>query len=130
MSADGFGDSSSVEGQHTDEGVIPRVGESGGDEHGPDLVTVQAGGVGLVVQAGSAHVRSRRDGDQAFLFGVAVEAGHGAQAAGDGGPGPAERLEVAGEALDVSSTRTEHRHVVFGAPGDVLAQVERVGIAS
>jgi hypothetical protein len=85
--------------------------------------------VGLVVQAGSPHVCRRGDRDQAFLFGVAVEAGHGAQPAGDCGPGSAERLEVAGEALDVGAARPEHGHSVFGAPGDVLAQVEGVGIA-
>jgi hypothetical protein len=47
----------------------------------------------------------RSDRDQAFLFGVAVEAGHGAQPASDGGPGPAQGLEVAGETLDIGTTR-------------------------
>ena len=34
-----------------------------------------------------------------------------------------------GEALDVGAARPEHRHPVFGAPGQVLAQVERVSVA-
>jgi hypothetical protein len=70
-----------------------------------------------------------RDGDQALLFSVAVEAGDRAQPAGDRGPRSAQGLEVAGEALDVGATGTEHRHLVFGAPGHVLAQIQRVGVA-
>ena len=52
---------------------------------------------------------------------VVARSAHGAQPAGDRGPGPTQRLEVAGEALDVGAPRPEHRHPVFGAPGDVLA---------
>jgi hypothetical protein len=46
-----------------------------------------------------------------------------------GGPGSAQGLEVAGEALDIGAARPEHRHPVFGAPGHVLAQIEHVGLA-
>jgi hypothetical protein len=59
VGADGFGDPQPVECQHTDQGVISGGGQSGGDKHGADLVAVQPRGVGLVVQAGSAHVRGR-----------------------------------------------------------------------
>jgi hypothetical protein len=41
--------------------------------------------------------------EQFFLDGVAVEAGHGAQPPGHGGPGPAGGFEVAAEAFDVGS---------------------------
>jgi hypothetical protein len=41
---------------------------------------------------------------------------------------PNTAIEVAGEALDVGATGTEHRHPVFGAPGHVLTQIERVGV--
>jgi hypothetical protein len=109
--------------------VISTAGQPGGHQHGADLVAIEAGGVGLVVEAGSTHVRRRGDRDEAFLFGVAVEADHGAEPAGDRGPGPTQGLDVAGEALDVGATRTEHRQVVFGAPGHVLAQIQRVGVA-
>jgi hypothetical protein len=77
VSADGLGDPQPVEGQHTDRRVIAGGGQSGGDQHGADLVAVQAGGVGLVVQPGSPHVRGRGHRDQALLFGVPVEARHG-----------------------------------------------------
>jgi hypothetical protein len=107
--------------------VISTAGQPGGHQRA-DLVAIEAGGVGLVVQAGSPHVRSRGDRDEAFLFGVAVEAGHRAEPAGDRGPGSAQGLEVAGEALDVGATGTEHRYSVFGAPGHVLVQIERVGV--
>jgi hypothetical protein len=74
-------------------------------------------------------MRRRRDRDQAFLPGVAIEAGDGAESTGDRGPRSAQGLEVAGNALDVGATRPEHRHPVIGAPGDVLAQVEGVCVA-
>jgi len=74
-------------------------------------------------------VRRRGDGDQSLLFGVAIEAGHRAQPAGDGGPGSTQELEVTSETLDIGATRPEQRHPVFGTPRDVLAQVERVGVA-
>jgi hypothetical protein len=82
---------------------------------------------GEPVQAGSTHMR---DGDQALLFSVAVEAGDRAQPAGDRGPRSAQGLEVAGEALDVGAPRPEHHHPVFGAPGHVLAQIQCVGVTS
>jgi hypothetical protein len=129
VGADGLGDPQPVEGQQADQRVIPATRQPGGDQQGTDLVAVQAGGAGLVVQSGSTHMRRRRHRDLALLFGVAVEAGHSAQPASDRGPGPTQRLEVAGEALDVGTTRPEHGHPVFGAPGDVLAQVKRVGVA-
>ena len=129
VGADGFGHSQPVEREQADQGVIPGAAQPGGDQHGADLVAVQAGGVGLVVQAGTPDVRRRRDADQTFLFGVAVEARHRAQPARDGGPGPAEGLEVAGKAFDVNTARPEHRQPVFGAPGHVLAQIQGVGVA-
>jgi hypothetical protein len=108
VGADGLGDPQPVEGEQANQGVIPRVGQPSGDQQGTDLVAVQAGGMGFVVQAGSPHMGRRRDRNQVFLFGVAVEAGHGAQPAGDRGPRPAQGLEVAGEVLDVNATRPEH----------------------
>jgi hypothetical protein len=128
VGADGLGDPQPVERQHTDQGVIAAAGQSGGDQHGADLVAVQAGGVGLVVKARSPHVRRRGHGDQALLFGVPVEARHRAQPTSDRGPGPPEGLEVTGEPLDVGAACPEHRHPVFGAPSDVLAQIERVRV--
>src|SRR5919106_2092690 len=109
VGADGFGDWQPVEGQQADQRVIPRAGQPGGDQHGAYLVAVQASGVGLIVQAGSTYMGRWRDRQQALLFRVAVEAGHGAQPAGDRGPGPAQGLEMAGEGLDVGATRPQHR---------------------
>jgi hypothetical protein len=77
--ADGFGNAQPVERQETDERVIPGAAQAGGDQHAADLIAVQAGGMGLVIQARSPHMSRRRGGDETFLFGVAVEAGHGAQ---------------------------------------------------
>jgi hypothetical protein len=44
-----------------------------------------------------------------FLDGVAIEPGDGAQAAGDGGPGPAAVFQIAGEELDVRAARSGDR---------------------
>jgi hypothetical protein len=41
--------------------------------------------------------------EELFLDGVLVEAGNGAQAAGDGRAGAAAGLELAGEGLDVGA---------------------------
>jgi hypothetical protein len=64
-----------------------------------------------------------------FLDGVAVEPGDGAPPAGDGRPGPAAGLQVAGEALDVRAAGGEQPHLVVLAPGGVLAKVQFVGLA-
>jgi hypothetical protein len=57
--ADGLGDPQPVESQQADQRVVPAAGQPRGDQHGADLVAVQASGVGLVVQAGSTHMRRR-----------------------------------------------------------------------
>ena len=67
--------------------------------------------------------------EEFFLDGVPVEPGDGAQPAGDGGPGAAPGLQVAGEALDVRAAGLEEAQVVLVAPVGVLAQVQLVGFA-
>ena len=57
-----------------------------GDEERSDLVAVQADGMGLVVNPRAADMDSRRMGDEAFLLGVAVEAGHACTAVGRSWP--------------------------------------------
>jgi hypothetical protein len=74
-------------------------------------------------------MRGRGVIEQFFLDGVLVEPGDGAQAAGDGGPGPAVSLQVTGEALDVGAARLEQAQVMLVAPARVLAQVQLVGLA-
>ena len=108
--------------------MLVRFAKPGGDEQGTDLVAVQTGGVGLVVQTGPAHVHRRRHRDEAFLLGVAVEARDRAQPASDGGPSPTQRLEMAAEPFDVSPARPEQCHRAFGAPRCPLAQIQRVGL--
>jgi hypothetical protein len=63
-----------------------------------------------------------------FLDGVPVEPGDGAQAAGDGGPGPAAGFHIPGEALEVGPPDLEQPQVTLLAPGRVLAQVQRVSL--
>src|SRR5213078_5181017 len=66
---------------------------------------------------------------QIFLDGVAVEPGHGAQPPGDGGPGSAAGLQVAGEALDVRAAYLEQAQVTLLAPSGELAQVQGIRFA-
>jgi hypothetical protein len=82
-----FGDPQSIQSKERDEGMVAGVAESGGDEHGGDLVTVEAGRVRFVIQTGSSDVHRGRYRDESFLFGVAVEAGDRAQPPRDRGPG-------------------------------------------
>ena len=86
--------------------------------------------MGLVVEAGPADMSCRGAFEQTFLFGVAVEAGHGAQPPGDRRPSAAALLEIAGVALDIRSADGEQAKAVFVAPGEELAQVQGVGVAS
>ncbi len=72
---DGFGHPQPVEGQQRDQGVLAGRTEDLGDEQGADLVAVQADGLDLVVDPGTAGMDSRGVRDRAFLFCVAVEAG-------------------------------------------------------
>jgi len=60
----------------------------------PQLVAVQPGGVRVIVQARTADMSGWRVLEQVFLDGLPVEPGHGAQTAGDGGPGAAAGLQV------------------------------------
>ncbi len=65
--------------------MLSRQAEPGGNQQRAEIVPVQAGGAGFVVQAGPADVRGRGMLEEFFLDGVAVEPCDGAQAAGDGG---------------------------------------------
>jgi hypothetical protein len=64
--------------------------------------------------------------DQPFLFGVTVEAGDGAQAAGHRGASSTAGFEVTAETFDIGTTRTEQRDLSFCAPLHPLPQVQLV----
>jgi hypothetical protein len=71
----------------------------------------------------------RREGQQTFLLGVAVEPGNRAQPTRDRCPGPTALLQGAGVALDVNPAHREQRQVMVFAPGDELEQIEGAGVA-
>ena len=106
--------------------MLGRRCKAGCDEQRADLVAVQSGGVGLIVESRSANMRARRPLKQALLLGVPVEARHRAQAARHRRSGSPTRLEVAGEALDVGAAHREQSQVVLLAPGDELAKIQGV----
>ena len=107
VGADRFRHPQPVQRQQRHQGVIAWRGQAGGDQDGAELVAVEVGDVGLVVDPRSADVHRRGVLDDAFLFGVAVEPDDRAQPAGDGGAGLAAVFEVAGEALDVDAADVE-----------------------
>jgi hypothetical protein len=109
--------------------VLGRGAEPGGDEQRADLVAVQAGGVGFVVDPRPADVHGRRVVEPVFLDCVPAQAGDGGQPSGDGRSCPARGFEIAGEQLDVSAPGSEQGEVALAAPGGELAQVQRVGLA-
>ena len=92
--------------------MLRRVAEPSGGQQRAELVAVQPCGVRLIVQARAADMRSWRMVEQVFLHRVLVEPGDRAQAAGNGGPGPAAGLQVAGEAPDAGPARSEQADVM------------------
>jgi hypothetical protein len=56
VGAGGLGHAQPVEGEQRDQRVLGGCAEPGAGEQGADLVAVQAGGVGLIIQAGPADV--------------------------------------------------------------------------
>jgi hypothetical protein len=87
--------------------VFCRRAEPDGDQERAELVAVQSGGVGFVVQAGPANMGGGRVIEEFFLDRVPVEPGDGAQPAGDGGPGAAAGFQIATEELDVRAAGLE-----------------------
>ena len=129
VGASGFRHAQPVEGQQRDQRVLGRRAKPGGDQQRAELVTVQPGRVRLIIEPGSADMRGRGVIEQFFLDGVLVEPGDGAQPPGDGGPGAAAGLQVAGEAFNVGAADLEQADVMLLAPAGELAQVQRVRFA-
>ena len=96
-----------VDGQQGDQGVLSGGTEPGGDKERPDLVSVQGGGVRLVIQPRPPDVRGRRMVEKFPFDGVPAEPRDRGQAAGDGCPGAAAGFEFSGE-VSMSARRTEN----------------------
>ena len=128
VSADGFGDSETVEGQERDEGVLRWCSQPGGDQESTHFVAVKPNSMGLVIKAGPAHMDCWRCRHEALFFGVAVKAGHCVQPAGDSGPSSAGLFEVTGVELYVRATDREKLQPMPLAPRNELAQVQRVRV--
>ena len=59
IGTDRLGHPEPVQREQRDQGVVAGTGQSGSDEHRPDLVTVEAGRVRLIVQARSTDMHGR-----------------------------------------------------------------------
>src|SRR5665213_2723565 len=100
--------------------------EPGGNEQCPYLVTVQVDSMGFVIDPGSTDVDGWRMGNQTLLFGVAVEARHGAQSPADGGRCPTPSFQLPSVGLDVASPDLEEAQVALIAEGDELTKIQRI----
>src|SRR4051794_32863943 len=88
-----------------DQRVVSCSPEAGDDEHGADFVAIEPSGMRFVVELWTSHMCSGRLGDEVFLFGIPVEARHGATSPRDGRASSTACLEVTAELLDVASAR-------------------------
>ena len=113
IGAGGFGDAEPVESQQGDQRMLGGRAEPRGDQQSAELVAVQADGVRLIVQPGTADVGGRGVLQQLLLYRVPIEPGDRAQPAGDRGAGPAAGFQVAGEALDVRTASLEKVQVML-----------------
>jgi hypothetical protein len=66
---------------------------------------------------------------QAFLLGVAVEAGDRAQPSSHRRSGPPAGFEISSEGLDIDPSHQEQIELTLIAPDHELAQVQLVGVA-
>jgi hypothetical protein len=110
--AGGFEDPQPVQGQQRDQRMLWRWPKAGGDS-----------------QPSRGRRSDRRTVKQVFIYRVPVEPGDRALPAGDRRPGPAFGFQVTGEALDVSTAALEQADVALAAPGGVLPQDQRAGLA-
>jgi len=113
-------DAQAVVGEQGEQGQVPAAlaGAGGGPlpgegEHGPELVTVEPGGLAVVSDFGPAHAGDRRPVDEVFVGGVAVEAGDRGQAPGHGFGGARPH------ALWSYFCRLDHVHVELCEPHEL-----------
>ncbi len=97
-----LGNPQPVQSEQGDQRMLGRRAEPRSHQDRTEFIAVQPGRVRLVVQAWTADMRGRGMLEQFFFHRVPAEPSHGAQPAGDGGPGAAAGFQVAGEALDVA----------------------------
>ena len=74
-------------------------------------------------------MRGRGTIEEFFLDGIPVEPGDSAQPLGNGGPGAAAGVQVAGEELDVRAAALGQAELMLLAPGRDLPQVQLVSLA-
>ena len=103
-----LGHAQAVQGEQRDQRMLTRRAEPGSDQQRAELVAVQRGGVGLIVQPRTADMGGRRMIQELFFDGVLVEPRDGGQPAGDGGASASPGFQLAGEA-SMSARRTANR---------------------
>jgi len=109
--------------------MLCRRAETGGDQYGAELVTVQRDSMGLVIHPRSPDVCGWGVIQEFLLDRVLVEPGDSGQPTGERGAGPSLGLQVAGEAFDVGAADGGQGQGAVAAPGSELAQVKCVGVA-
>jgi hypothetical protein len=87
--------------------VLTRRPEPGGNQQRAELIAVQGGGMGLIVQPRTADMGGRGMIQELFFDGVLVEPRNGGQPAGDGGARTSPGFQLAGEPFDIGSADRE-----------------------
>ena len=108
--------------------MLTRRAEPGSDQQRAELIAIQGGGMGLIVQPRPPDVGGRGVIQEFFFDGILVEPRDGGQPAGDGGAGASPGFQLAGEAFDVGAADPEQAQGAGTAPASELAQVQGVGL--
>ena len=104
VGAGGLGDPQPVQREQRDQRMLERRAETGGDQQGTELVTVERDGMGLAVHPRTADVRGGRVLEEFLFDRVLIEPGDGAQPPGDGGARPAPGFQIPGKALALGAS--------------------------
>ena len=128
--AGGLADPQPVQREQRDQRVPRWRAEPGSGQQRAGLVAVQRGGAGLAGDPGPPDAGGRGAIQELFSDRVLTEPADGGQPPGDGRPGPAPGLQVAGETLDVRTADSEQGQRAAAAPAGKLAQAQRVRLAS
>ena len=112
-----FGDPKPIQSQQADERVIAGAGESGSDQHGADLVAVQARGVRLVVETRTPDVHCRRESRSVLLLRRSGRSERSCKAAEQSSHAPGRASRDRGRTPSISARRAPNNATpMFCAP--------------
>jgi hypothetical protein len=103
--------------------MVSGTRESGLDQEGAELVSVQAKDARLMAQPRASDVGCRVVGEEFFFDAVPVETGDCGEASGDRGTCRIVMFEPAGEQFDMGPTHIEQLDLLAVTPTDIEAEI-------